>query len=179
MQMSSRFQSGAALLVSLVILLILSIIGISAMRGGLLQTLMAANTQQLYVAQNASDGAVEAMYYQVNVQRTTAGNMLSEAILGNQVSFSINETGALVAGDDVFMDGDRDRPIIQASADAVFIGCGSVGDTAGVSGMCPASSLSPTTPFRCNVFRLDGNGTVADVEAQTEMWIAALAANCS
>lgn len=178
MQMSSRFQSGAALLVSLVILLILSIIGISAMRGGLLQTLMATNTQQLYIAQSAADGAVEAMYFQVNEEGSTNDNMLHDAISGNNVTFAIGASGSLAAGNNVFMDGDRDRPIIQAVSTVQFVGCSVPGESFGSAGFCPGNSLNPKGA-PCNVFRINGNGTVADVNAQTELWIAVAIANCS
>ncbi|MFZ5841640.1 MAG: PilX N-terminal domain-containing pilus assembly protein [Pseudomonadota bacterium] len=179
MQMSSRFQTGAALLVSLVILLILSIIGISAMRGGLLQTLMAANTQQLYIAQNAADGAVETMYFQTNDEGFTNDSMLHKAISGSDVSFAIDESGSLAAGNDVFMDGDRERPIIQANASVEYVGCSAPGGDFGSEGFCLQQSVGPGKGTICNVFRITGNGTVSDVSAQTELWISAAVANCS
>lgn len=173
--LSKTYQSGAALLVSLVILLILSIIGISAMRGGLLQTLMATNTQQLYMAQNVSDGAAESMYYQTNVEKTSAGNMMSSAISGNVVSFGIAPNGSLSGIADIYIDGDRDKPMMRGRSDLVFIGCGA-NDQPGAGQMCAGYSIKPGSSTGCNVFRVDAQGTVGDTSSNTELWLAAFAA---
>jgi type IV pilus assembly protein PilX len=177
--MSFRFhQQGAALLVSLVILLILSIIGISAMRGGLLQTLMATNTQQLYMAQNASDSAAESMYYTVNVQRLSAGNFMSDAKNGIAVNFSVGADGSLSAAADTYFDAGRDRTITQGQASLEFLGCSTPGAATDYSLMCPGSSggTKPNTSAGCNVFRTDATGQVGDLSAQTELWMSAYTA---
>lgn len=172
--MNSRLhQRGAALLVSLVILLVLSIIGISAIRGGLLQTLMATNTQQLYMAQNASDSAAESMYYTVNVQRLTAGNFMSDAKNGIAVNLAVDSSGALVGEADTYLDGDRDRTITQAQASLSFVGCAAPGSESSYSFMCPESSagIKPNSSASCNVFRTDATGQVGDLASQTELWL--------
>lgn len=58
--MDDRLQQGAALIVGLIILLVLTILGIAGMKGARFQFLMAGNEQFYVQAMNAADAAVEA-----------------------------------------------------------------------------------------------------------------------
>ncbi len=83
-------QSGAALLVSLLILLVLSMVGLAAMRGGLLQNLMSANTTQDTMAYQAADSAIGAFMLSANNGSPAIPAFLNAEIMANPRTFTGN-----------------------------------------------------------------------------------------
>ncbi len=167
---SPQKEHGAALFVSLVILLVLSIIGISAMRGGLLQSLMAANVQQQQIAKNVADAGVSATWAVATEQQRIDGGVLSAAAAagGDAVTFYVDNQGDLGA-DAVKIDDDglRDEPALESRIDLVYVGC--------AKQLCGASSLvqgSASASLECTAFRADGAGTVGDTSASVSGWLA-------
>lgn len=65
-------QSGAALVVALIILLVLTLLGVSAMNTTSLEEKMAANSQEFNRAFQAADSGVAAAYRKVNTTNLTA-----------------------------------------------------------------------------------------------------------
>lgn len=174
---TKRKQTGAALLVSLIILLILSIIGISAMRGGLLQLLIAANAQQAEMAFSAADAGVSAVVYNANQQGISGGLLGSATAVPHQMmSYAVSNTGdvaVLDEGDDApHFDSDRDTPVTVVSANVTYREC---------PFKCPGYSIKTGAGGGgnfCHAFEVNSTGTVADADASVDQWITAIAAPC-
>ena len=83
---SHTHQRGAVLAVSLIILLVLTLIGISSMDGSIMEEKMAANAQISTTTFQEADSAVRQTYYQENLhvskKRTAAVNKARNATLG-------------------------------------------------------------------------------------------------
>lgn len=173
-----RNQTGAALLVSLIILLILSIIGISAMRGGLLQLLIAANSQQAEMAFSVADAGVSAVVYNANAQGIAADGILAQATVaaGQATTYGVDAEGEVAAVEDDAPyfddDGERTTPISSVTADVAWEGCNSI---------CPGFSMKVGDPNKpgCHAFQINASSTVADAEAQVDQWVNAVGAACA
>ena len=175
MNIAKREQTGAALLVSLIILLILSIIGISAMRGGLLQLLMSANSQQSEMAFSAADAGVSAVVYNAS-EEGIVGSILGGATTTphQATTYSVDNEGAVAALDDdddaPNFDSNRDTPITVVTADVTYRDC---------PFKCPGYSIKEGTGSNfCHAFEVNSTGAVADAEANVDQWISAIAAPC-
>ncbi|QGX38571.1 PilX N-terminal domain-containing pilus assembly protein [Permianibacter aggregans] len=167
-------QEGAALLVSLIILLILSIIGISAMRGGLLQELMASNTQQVIMAQNVADAGVEAVYLAANQERYLENGILDKTIKGESVVRYVSQQGQVSTDATTKFDGDRPVSIMQSRV-SVTGGCGAP------IVWCPGYSADiggGGSTVACYAFEEDATGTVADVDARVKQWMSMMGPSC-
>lgn len=168
----NRHQSGAALLMALVILIVLSVIGISAMRSGLLQGLMAANSQQAAMAFNAADAGVESMYISASAEGFMTGGMLATAFEGGAVERYVDQNGALSVVDTTKMDEDRgERAVVSSNVDLQG-GCAESHPL-----MCTGFSADSTT-VQCYVFTSTATGTVADTSTDVRQWLSAVAPKC-
>jgi type IV pilus assembly protein PilX len=94
-------QSGAVLIISLIILLVLTIIGVTAMRSATLEEKMAANSMNHNVTFHAAESAIE--------------NALDDT--GSMVQ-------AILSGDTVSVDLDIGDSSITSSADITYLGSG-------------------------------------------------------
>lgn len=168
--MKRRYSGGAALLVSLLILLVLSIIGISAMRGGLLQELLAANTQQSTMALNSADAGVEALYLAVNQEGTIADGLLDTAVKTGSVTRYVESAGTLTA-DEVYMDSERATPIIKNKI-TLTTNC-----AAAQPRLCPGFSAD-TQNVTCHVFLSQADASVADVNSTVQQHLTLIAPSC-
>lgn len=168
-------QQGAALLVSLIILLVLSIIGISAMRGGLLQSLIAANSQQSEMAFSAADAGASATIYTASQQGVAEGGILASATAaaGATVSLEVDSAGnaATAAGDVAFLDAGRATPITTATTTVAWQGC---------TASCPGYSMrvGDTNRPGCHSFEIDSTGSVGDTSTQVQQVANTVAAPC-
>ncbi len=160
-------ESGAALFVSLIMLILLTIIGLSSSQRSSLQERMAANYHLSNVAFNSAESAIGGF-----VREATVGNkLLSSHILSKlRLQGSVNDqcfdkNGSRTDCDGtVFMDSDRSS-IITAEMDAQVV------DDCNVI-MCSGFSLSGTNAgsIGCRIFKVDGTGTVASRSVVNSFW---------
>ncbi len=88
MQFSIKRQSGAALFVALIILLLVTLIGVSALRGGMFNEIMAFNAQSDELAFQASESAINGVINESqrnlklvdNIIKQSAGTTLKHCI---------------------------------------------------------------------------------------------------
>jgi len=168
--MSKHYSGGAALLVSLVILLVLSIVGISAMRGGLLQELLAANTQQSTMALNSSDAGVEAVYISASQEGPKADGLLDSAVKNGSVVRYVDDLGGL-ATSEVYMDSKRALPVIKSKV-TISTNC-----EAAQPRLCPGFSADTQT-VTCHVFLSQAEASVADVSSTVQQHLTLIAPSC-
>ncbi|WP_196138380.1 PilX N-terminal domain-containing pilus assembly protein [Aliikangiella sp. G2MR2-5] len=153
---SLKSQQGAALFVSLIMLLVLTVLGLSSAQRSGLQEKMAANTHMQHMAFNASEAAVGAFFYEMNTNETTMSTLRESGRISGQC---FDESGTRMDCGDVFLDGDK-KSVVTAEASAVVeTQCAAV---------CPGYSVNESV--RCRYFRIDGKGTVGGVEANTSLW---------
>lgn len=66
MMQTFRHQHGSALIISLIVLLLLTIIGVSSMQGTSIQERMAGNTRQVHLSFNAAEAGVRAIELRID-----------------------------------------------------------------------------------------------------------------
>ncbi len=113
---SRRKQSGVALLVALVILLIVSLIGVTAMRSSILNQTIATNARASTMSFQAAEAALAALFTEAS-DEDAAGESVTNIfeIMGNQLSHGVmEEVERCVVADDAQLvkagacsDGDR------------------------------------------------------------------------
>ena len=95
--MKSRLQKGVALVISLVLLTSMTIVGVSAVSSGVMQTKMATNQNSMSVAMDAADAAIEGLVHEGSSMALRSGlvddgagnvliDVLTEARNAGQVS---------------------------------------------------------------------------------------------
>jgi len=159
-------QSGAALFVSLIMLLALTIIGLSAANRSNLQERMASNYHIQNLAFNASESAIGGF-----VVESYTGNKLDPAhvlynlrINGNLNNNCYDNAGVRHACGGIYLDSDRGSGI-KSQLDVTVLqdcnprACGgfSIGN-AGSGGI------------GCRVYQIDGTGTVAAKSESSSLW---------
>jgi type IV pilus assembly protein PilX len=97
----SQHQSGAVLIVSLIMLLVLTIIGVTSMRSATLEEKMAANSMNYNVTFHAAESAIE-----------------------NALDDTNSLVQAIVTSDTVEVDLDVGDSSIDSSADVTYLGSG-------------------------------------------------------
>lgn len=158
-------QHGAALFISLVILLVLSVIGISAMRGGLLQSFMATNMQRQEIARSGADSAVASVWALATEQKLNDGGILAIASESTDNTFEgfIDGSGAITLEvarlDD---DGVRSEPVLISQVTVQNLGCAPTA--------CGMTSLVSKDP-QCTAFRIDGTTTVGNTQDSVSTWL--------
>ena len=166
---TGQSQRGAALFISLVILLVLSVIGISAMRGGLLQSLMATNMQQQEVVRSAAESSTSTVWAIATEQQRADGSVLVLSAESPDRTFTgfIDGSGAITLEEaQLDDDGERADPVLTSQVVVAFLDCAPTA--------CGPSSivLSPASPVQCYAFRVDGNTTVGDTQGSVSSWLA-------
>lgn len=164
----SRYQSGAALFVSLIILLILSIIGISAVRGGLLQSLMAANAQQAEMTFSVADAGTGATLNAIRMQETDPNGLVNTAMQGMNPQIFVDSTGT-ISVDAVNFDADLPNPSMTVTTLTSYIN--SCDKT-----LCPGMDISVDSSVGCHLLSIDSNSTVVDTNANVTLWVSVLGA---
>lgn len=164
-------QQGVALLVSLIILLVLSLIGLSAMRGGLLQTLMASNAQQAEMAFSAADSGVGAVVSWANNEGGGTGSLIATAATTGAMQTRFVDSAGDLVPDETALDADRDAALTTVQADLTHLGC---------LATCPgySSVIKSTATLKCHEYRIDSASRVADMNAQVQQWVSSVGAAC-
>ncbi len=136
LSLSRQRQSGAALLVSLMILLVISLIGVAAMKTSLFNTKISSSSQAAVMAFNGAEAAISAVLLEVRQDRDSRPNhMVSDLMLqiaqGSQAPVlrcytdaNMVKVGACAATD--FMDS---RGLVQAYSSTVMTGVTSGSET--------------------------------------------------
>lgn len=171
-------QGGAALLVSLLILLVLSLVGLAAMRGGLLQNLMSANTTQDTMAFQAADSAVGAFMLAANTGSPAMPAFVSTTVmttpraytptarlalsnLANAAAWTrcVDQNGNLALTCGAF-DGEASR----AGQISARVSVGYFPPQPGIpTEVCPpGSQLDQKAKIKCHIFQIVGTATVGD-----------------
>ena len=159
-------QAGAALIISLLMLLALTIIGLSAANRSNLQERMASNFHIQNLAFNASESAIGGF-----VVESYTGNKLDPAhVLYNlRISGQLNDncydsTGARHVCGSVYLDGDKSGAIkaeldVEVLQDCNPRACGgfSIGNSA-------------SGGIGCRVYKIDGTGTVGNKTESSSLW---------
>jgi len=168
-------QQGAALFVSLIILLILTIIGLSASQRGHLQERVAGNTHVRNMLFNSAESAVGGFLVEANTgNRSDPSHMLyTLRIEGSLNNMCYNQLGQRAPCDgSVYLDGDKGAGAIASSLDVIVVeDCNTQ--------MCSGFSLGQAGGgYGCRIFRADGvgsmgsfsGGTPTGQQASTTLW---------
>jgi len=156
-------QSGAALFVSLVILLVLTVIGLSAARRSTLQEKMASNLHVKNLAFNAAESAIGGFVVDSHLDgRLLPGHVLFDIgnVVGNTSEYCYDNTGTGVACGAVQLDSDHGNAITSKVIATVLTYCG----------VCPGYSLGDTGSTGCIDYQLDSTGTVATQSESTTLF---------
>jgi len=156
-------QSGAALFVSLILLLALTIIGLSAASRSNLQTQMAANVHVQNLTFNASESAIGAFVVDsFTGNKFTPGHILYDLRINGSLSgVCYDQAGIRTACSGVYLDGDRSGKLISQVAASVVNDCAP----------CPGFSLGEGgNQIACRTFKIDGTGTLGNQVRTTTMW---------
>lgn len=170
--MNVRAQKGAALLVSLVILMILSVIGISAVRGGLLQSLMSANAQQDVSTFRGADAGAAAIY-QALAQDKISDNGFPNLLMsagGAEIERYVQEDGTPTANES-YLDGAVAAAKVKTSS--TYMGS--------IESYCHSDAGSikvgpSSAKISCNVFRIRSDASFADQNGQVTTMVTVLGA---
>ena len=174
LSVSFHKQSGAALLVSLVILMILSVIGISAVRGGLLQSLMSANAQQDVSTFRSADAGAAAIYQiiaQDKISDNGFSNMVMSAGIGQVVRY-IQSDGTPTEAE-TYLDGAISFAKVETRTEYLNP----------IQSFCYADAgsmkIDSNTQIACNVFRIRSVANLADQGGEATTFVTVLGAGGS
>jgi len=160
-------QGGAALFISLIMLIVLTVIGLSSMQRSNMQERMAANTHVGNMAFNSAESAIGGFVVDANTgNRLDPAHILSKLRdVGNINSQCYDQYGGWSDCDGtIFLDGDRSSAIVSQMNASVFEECNVV--------MCGGFSLggSSTSTLGCRIFQVDGVGQVAATSVSNSLW---------
>ncbi len=158
-------QSGAVLFVSLILLLALTIIGLSAANRSNLQTRMAANVHVQNLTFNAAESAVGAFVVDsFTGDKKLPGHILYDLrINGSLSSVCYDQYGTRIACAGVYLDGDRSGSLKSAVTATLLSDC----NPAACGGFSMAVGGSRSG---CRTFKIDGTGTLGNQTQSTSMW---------
>lgn len=178
-------QTGAALLISLLILLVLSLVGLAAMRGGLLQNLMSANTTQDTMAFQAAESAIGAFLSLANNGPLPAfvnNEIMSvhRSYLPDGVRVSLENTANAVAWTRCVardgslglaacgpLDGEANRAgQINAQVSVGYFPAGQPGVPKYLCG--PGQDVTQNAAVGCHIFQIVGLASVGDATRTSE-----------
>jgi len=165
---SSHFarQSGAALFVSLIMLVALTIIGLSAANRSNLQERMAGNLHIQNLAFNAAESAVGGFVVDsFTGNKLTPGHVLYDLrINGVLNNVCYNNWGVRSPCGGVYLDDDRGKAITAALDVTVVQDCN--------PRACGGFSLgnSASGGIGCRVYQIDGTGTVGTKVESSSLW---------
>ena len=164
--LTSDKQKGAALIVSLLMLMALTIIGLSAANRSNLQERMASNFHIQNLAFNASESAIGGF-----VVETYTGNKLDPAhvlydlrINGRLNGNCYDSTGTRFPCGGVYLDGDKSNGIVSQIDVEVLQDC----NPRACGGFSIGNSASGG--IGCRVYKIDGTGTVGTKTESSSLW---------
>ncbi len=161
-------QSGAALFISLIMLLALTIIGLSAANRSNLQERMAANLHIQNLAFNGAESAVGGF-----VADSHTGNKLDpgHVLYDLRITGSLNDVCYTYSGDRldcssdaVYLDSDRGSSIVAKLDVEVIDDC----NPRACGGFTLGNSSSGS--IGCRVYQIDGTGTVGNKTESSSLW---------
>jgi hypothetical protein len=165
-QLNFHRQSGAALFVSLILLMALTIIGLSAANRSNLQERMASNLHIQNVAFNAAESAVGGF-----VVDSFTGNKLDiDHVLydlridGTLSNVCYDNTGARHDCGGIYLDGDRDSKIVSQLKVDVVQDC----NPRACGGFSLGNSASGS--IGCRVYEINGTGSVGTKSETSTLW---------
>ena len=167
----SAKQSGAALFISLVILLVLTIIGLSAARRSTLQETMASNLHIRNLAFNAAESAIGGFVVDSHTgDKLVAGHVLFDLgrSAGNTANYCYDGTGTRAACGSARLDSDHGGAITSAITVTVLTDC--------LPGACGGFSLGSGGKMGCVQYQLDSTGTVGNLTETTRLYAFEVAA---
>jgi len=150
-------QQGVALFVALIMLLVLTIIGLSAAQRSNLQESMAANTHLQNMTFNAAESAIGGFLAEANTgNKTLPGHMiftLRSDSVNNQCYDEAGVRSDCAGG--AHLDGDKARAIVSKMSVSVFDPCNRL--------VCGSYSLGGGSgrDIGCRIFQVDATGAVA------------------
>lgn len=169
-------ERGATLLVSLLILLVLSVLGVVAMRGGHLQNLMSANSQQAALAFNTAESGVGAVYAStsgvpysailqpahpimmtVGVGQKALAELDNATVTGVKHVACVDKYGVMGGCTGQKIDADR-LGRSSANVEMSWFGCYPVGT------LYPGMSTKPDAPLKAHYFRIDSSGVSGNAQ---------------
>lgn len=161
-------QSGAALFISLIMLLALTIIGLSAANRSNLQERMASNLHIQNLAFNAAESAVGGFIVDSYTgNKLDVGHVLYDLrISGSLTDVCYDNTGTRIdcSGGGVYLDSDRGGAIIAALDVAVIQDCNPRACGGFSIGNSAAGSIG------CRVYKIDGTGSVGTKSESSSLW---------
>lgn len=152
-QLTCSTQSGAALFVALIMLLVLTIIGISASQRSSLQERMASNMHLDSMTFNASESAIASFLNEANQGNPKANteHVLSKILSNQAIDKQYDESGLRVASG--FLDKNLSGGSLIASVEPSII--------QECQAPCPGFSLSTRPEMSCRVFLFEGQGQLS------------------
>jgi len=159
-------QNGAALFVSLILLIVLTVIGLSSMQRSNMQERMAANTHVSNMAFNSAESAIGGFVLDANTgNRLDPMHILSQARSdGGLASQCYDQNGAWSDCDGtIYLDGDRSGSVVSRMQASVFDECNVL--------MCGGFSVGGSgSNLGCRIFQVDGAGDIGNSSASNSLW---------
>ncbi len=151
-------QSGAALVVVMVIMLIITIMGVSGMKMGLFQQQASTNQQLAYTAFNAAESALDSL-----INEYTAGDVIFPNITNDKHAYCATATGD-VAQDAACSGASLDGASkVTGEATVEYFSCGECANF--------TRNIGSTRGAKCHIYKLEGEGQVTDQANTTlEQW---------
>lgn len=150
----SHKEQGVTLFISLILLMVLTIIGLSAAQRSTLQERMAGNTHLQNVVFNAAESAIGGFLAEANVGDSTVNTHVLDILRQNSLinDQCYNELGVRVACDGTFLDGDKAKAVTSKMSARVLDNCNVI--------KCQGFSVSEGVgTIGCRVFEVDATGT--------------------
>lgn len=159
-------QGGAALFVSLIMLIVLTVIGLSSMQRSNMQERMAANAHVGNMAFNSAESAIGGFVVDANTgNRLDPAHILSQARTNGISNKCYDQTGVWSDCDGmVFLDGDRSGGAVVSKMQAsIFDECNTL--------MCGGFSVGGSgSGLGCRIFQVDGTGEIGNSSVSNSLW---------
>jgi len=159
-------QGGAALFVSLIMLIVLTVIGLSSMQRSNMQERMAANAHVGNMAFNSAESALGGFVVDANTgNRLDPAHILSQARSVGIANKCYDQTGSWSDCDGtIFLDGDRsDAAVVSKMQASVFDECNTL--------MCGGFSVGGSgSGLGCRIFQVDGTGEIGNSSVSNSLW---------
>lgn len=165
MRVLSTKQQGAALVVSLLLLLALTIMGIAASQRSQMQERMASNVHIQNLAFNSAESALGGFALEANTgDRAVAGHILYELRVNGALGpFCYDNDGVRGGCGALWLDsGNSIESRVQATVvdDCNVTSCGGYSQGGNSNGQ-----------MGCRIIRVDGTGTVGNQSAMNSFWV--------